>query len=201
MQIIQRIATALILLALFGCAGVGIIQSSDPDRKLNDAADLWQRQDRPFPAERLIREAIVIYKERNDFHGLGNAHREYGDMLRSNAVVRHWGNYQDINNNEIAFENRTAKAAEYYLTAMEYYPKAEQQRLDAKQYDKLTNVYYNMAWTSYKLNQDAKACHYFGKVLDAYFENMRQHPDAKPIAQGGTIPELVASDKKRTGCD
>ena len=50
------------LLLLAGCAGVGIVSTSDPLTKLNDAEYLFMRQDRPYPAERLIQEAISIYR-------------------------------------------------------------------------------------------------------------------------------------------
>jgi hypothetical protein len=74
-------------LSVSACTGVGIVASSDPLVKLNDADYLFTRENRPVPAEILIQEATVIYQERDDPHGLGNANREYGDFLRSQAVV------------------------------------------------------------------------------------------------------------------
>jgi len=49
-----------LLSILVGCAGVGVVASSDPLAKLNDAQELFQKQDRPLPAERLIREALAM---------------------------------------------------------------------------------------------------------------------------------------------
>jgi tetratricopeptide (TPR) repeat protein len=192
------------LLLLAGCAGVGIVSTSDPLTKLNDAEDLFMRQDRPYPAERLIREAISIYKEQNDSHGLGNAHREYGDLLRSNTVVRHLdrgGNFYGVNGDKVTTDNRIQKSSEYYSKALDYYVIAEKQRRDDKRFDALTNVYYNMAWTFYKLNEKERSCHFFDQTLVAYDENIRQNPTAKPIARGGTVPEMVSSDKKVVGCE
>jgi hypothetical protein len=54
---------------------------------LNDAQILFQRKNRPVPAERLIRAAIALYQERDDPHGLGNANREYRDFIKSDAVI------------------------------------------------------------------------------------------------------------------
>jgi len=88
MRTIQSLFIAFILVIVAGCAGVGVVSSSDPLTKLNDAEDLFMRQDRPLIAERLIREATAIYQERDDPHGLGNAYREYGDFLTSPAVSK-----------------------------------------------------------------------------------------------------------------
>jgi hypothetical protein len=78
---------SILAISLSSCAGVGIVASPDPLVKLNDADYLFMRKNRPVPAEILIQEATVIYQERDDPHGLGNANREYGDFLRSQAVV------------------------------------------------------------------------------------------------------------------
>ncbi len=126
------------------------------------------RQDRPYPAERLIREAISIYKEQNDSHGLGNANREYGDLLRSTTVVRHLdigGNFYGVNWDKVTKENRIQKSSEYYSKAHDYYVIAEKQRRDEKRFDALTNVYYNMAWTFYKLNEKKDRAISFTKPL------------------------------------
>jgi len=68
---------------LTACAGVGVVATSDPLTKFNDAEHLFMKQGRPLIAERLIHEAMAIYKERGDNRGLGHAHREYADLLLS----------------------------------------------------------------------------------------------------------------------
>src|SRR5208283_3828302 len=129
---------------LSGCAGVGIVATSDPLIKLNDAEVLFVRRDRPLPAERLIQEATAIYRERDDPHGLGNSYREYGDLLESPAVARYEGIYRrdGFIDKSITFDSRLAKATEFYTKALEYYQIAEKQELAAGKYDALTNVYY-----------------------------------------------------------
>src|SRR5581483_10318106 len=77
----------LATLFMTGCAAVGVISSSDPLVKLNDAEALISMR-RPVPAERLIREALDIYQQRGDAHGLAAAHRQYADLLISGAVVK-----------------------------------------------------------------------------------------------------------------
>lgn len=106
MQWLKVFAVLFGLAVLSGCAGMGIVATSDPLAKLNDSEDLFERQGRPLPAERLIREAMVIYEERDDAHGLGNANRQYGDLLRSPAVLK-WGTREfalyDLDRNALTF--------------------------------------------------------------------------------------------------
>ena len=83
-----KVAAVTAMMLAYGCAGVGVVDSPDPLAKLNDAENLFSEKNRPVPAELLIQEAIVIYRNRDDSHGLGNANREYGDLLESQAVVR-----------------------------------------------------------------------------------------------------------------
>ena len=49
---------------------MGVVATSDPHVKLNDAENLFITQNRPLPAERLFREAMAIYQDRDDPHGL-----------------------------------------------------------------------------------------------------------------------------------
>lgn len=63
MGTVRFFAVIFVLCLLTGCAGVGVVASSDPLTKLNDAGDLFKRQDQPLIEERLIREAIVIYQD------------------------------------------------------------------------------------------------------------------------------------------
>jgi hypothetical protein len=58
------------LLFLVGCAGLGIVATSDPMTKLNDAEHLIMVQNRPLPAEKLIFEAMEIYQKQDNSRGL-----------------------------------------------------------------------------------------------------------------------------------
>ena len=204
MRGVRSLCIVLIVVFLVGCAGVGVVASSDPLTKLNDAESLFQEQDRPLIAERLIREAIVIYQERDDPHGLGNAHREYADLLRSPSVTGKWQKFYRDNgfqDRTVTFENRLAKASEYYAKAIEYYQRAEKQEREANRFDALSNTYYNMAWSYLMLNDRPKACGYYDRTLEVYAENMKRNPGAKPYSPSGTIADLVASAKRRARCD
>lgn len=186
-----------------GCAGVGVVQSSDPLAKLNTAETLFMEQDRPLVAEKLIREAIAIYQERDDPHGLGNSHREYADLLRSGSVSGKWENYYRKNgfqDTSVTFENRLTKAKEYYTKALNYYASAERRFQKSERFDMLTNVYYNMANTSFFLEDPVNACKYYERALGAYDESIRRNPSVQPYSPSGTVAELIWKKKRQTGC-
>lgn len=186
------------------CAAVGVVSTRDPLTKLNDAAVLYGRQDRPLPAERLIQEAIAIYQRKNDAHGLGTAYREYGDFLRS-ATVANWESAyrrSGFLDRSINFDNRLEKATEFYRKALESLELAAKQRESAGQYDALSNVYFNMAWTQLALGETSQVCADLDRALAAYTENMRRNPAAKPAHSPAfkDPPEEIAYRKRQAGC-
>lgn len=185
---------------LAGCTAFGVAASSDPLTKLNDAEELFMGQGRPLPAEKLIREAMEIYQERNDMHGLGNAHREYADLLRSPAVTKWEKAYREsgFRDPSVTFDNRVTKASEYYSKAIGFYAQAEKQHKEARRFDALTNVYFNMGWSYLQLDDKKNACAYYDNAMDAYLENVKQNPNAKPK---GSVPQAVSAAKRRAGCD
>jgi tetratricopeptide (TPR) repeat protein len=102
----------------------------------------------------------------------------------------------------ITFDNRLAKASEFYRSALTYYQRAEQQHLQSAKYDALTNVYFNMAWSYRMLGERDRACAYYDRAVEAYKESIRRNPAVKPYAPPGyeTVSDLVASEKRRAGC-
>ena len=190
---------------LAACTGVGIVETSDPLVKLDDAAVLFMRKDRPLPAEKLIQEAIGIYQQRGDAHGLGNAYREYADLLKSPAVSAWEASYRKAGgflDRSITFDNRETKAAELYNRALAYYRRAVPELKATKQYDALTNTYFNMAWSYWRLGEIAEACAEYDHTIAAYQENMGLNPGANPYVGrgGGSLPVAVAAARKQAGC-
>lgn len=189
---------------LAGCAGVGVVQSEDPMTKLNDAEALFQQQDRPLIAERLIFEAIDIYKQRADEHGLGLAYREYADLLRSSSVTGKWAVHYQKNgfyDKLTTFDSRLEKATEYYTKALGHFSNAEPKLIDEKRFDALTNLYFNTAYTQTRLNQKKEACLSYDKANSAYMENIRLSPSAQPRGNSsGSVPELIQTKRKEIGC-
>jgi tetratricopeptide (TPR) repeat protein len=203
MPIPKWVVSLSIMFSFVGCAGVGVVDSPDPLVKLNNAAYLFEKENRPVPAETLIVQATEIYQKRNDPHGLGNANREYADFLRSAAVFNWRAAYSHggFSDPSITYDNRLEKASEYYTKALAYYRLAETQELAAGKYDALTNVYYNMALSKFAVGAPREACGDHDRALQAYDENMQRNPTAHPRGtQAGTVPESIAAAKKRADC-
>lgn len=200
-----HVLTITAAVALFGCAGVGVVETSDPDVKLSDAYELFTKQDRPIIAERLIRQAIDIFRQRDDARGLAHAHRQYAELLRSSSVVRSEKFYRQngFQDKSITFENRISKSEEYLRQALEYYVRAERQFRGAERFDALTNVYYNMAWSNYMLNNREEACRFFDRSLEANAENLRRNPDAKVKVPSSyaSYADTVAAAKSTVRCE
>lgn len=200
----SRLIAVLLVLTLCACAGVGIVATSDPLAKLLDAENLTMRQGRPLPAERLIQEAMAIYEERGDAHGLGSAHREYANLLRSPAVAKWEKVYRrdGFRDKSITFDNRFEKASEYYRKAITYYGQAAEQYRQAGKYDALVNVYFAMAWSHQSVGERGEACAYYDRTLEANSEYMRRNPSAKPYTPPGaaSFSEYIETAKRRAHC-
>jgi lipoprotein NlpI len=123
-----RLAFTLILLS--GCAAVGIPSTSDPYEKLGLAKELFNQQNRPLPAERLIREAIEICKKTRDQECQAEAYFVYSLFFKSSAVKK-WGKYYRKNgflDKTSIFELRLSKSEEYFKKATSLNPKIYENR-------------------------------------------------------------------------
>jgi tetratricopeptide (TPR) repeat protein len=196
-----RLSISLVLgcaLIVVGCAGVGVIQSSDPNTKLSDATILFDREDRPLIAERLIREAIEICAKKLDQNCLADAYTNYGFFFRSPSVV-HWSK-QYIENGFLdtsaTYDNRYSKSIEYFERARAIYPQLGR-------FDALTNVDLNMGIT-YELMGDRKsACQALADSADANHENLRRNPSTTVALPKGfsSYDDFLADYRKRDRCE
>jgi tetratricopeptide (TPR) repeat protein len=186
------------LIALTGCAGFGVVATSDPAAKLRDAGDLFDRQDRPLIAERLIREAIDAYQNNNDQLGLADAYRTYGFFFRSPSIEGKWNKYYRDN----GFLDRSATFATRYAKSIEYFERARTIFAANNRFDALTNVDLNMGFTYVAMGNTAAACQAFDKSVESNHENLRQNPTAKPALPRGfsSYDDFIAARKKQYGC-
>ena len=199
MRKLRLFGTFIATLLLANCAAVGVATTSDPSRKLDDAGDLFQRQGRPLPAERLIQEAITIFQEQDDSHGLGNAYREYAELLESATVVKWEKVYRrdGFLDKSVTYSNRLEKAEEFYKISLQYYQRAEVKLREMNKFDSLTNVYFNMAFVYGALDNQKGECDYLDRTIEAYKENMRLNPSAKPR---GSVVDTVNTLKRKIEC-
>ncbi len=195
-------ALSTLTAVLTACSGFGVPQQADPLAKLNQAESLFLEQDRPLMAEMLILEAMSIYKTQENLHGLGNANREYADLLRSASVSGKWAaHYQSkgFQDKSVTFDNRIEKSNEYYARAISYYAKAAETSRQEQRFDALTNIYFNTAWAYSQTGDRLNACSYYDQTLASHTEQIRNLPNSKrkPDQQ---VPRLVAEKKQENGC-
>lgn len=206
MRIPKKLCTCLLAVVsslLFGCASVGLISSDDPDKKLSDAGHLID-QGRPLPAERLIHEAIAVFRERDDPQGLGYAYGLYGEFLRSNVIIKAEVSYlrDGFRDKTVTMSNRFDKSAEYTKMGISQYELAIDRLSRSEKYDALTNAHLHLAWLHQQLMQKEEACRNFQKTLDAYALNMQRNPHAKPQTpnSGQSIPDYVQGLMHKAQC-
>lgn len=126
-----------------GCAGIGVIATSDPAVKLSDASYL-QDNDRPLIAERLIREATEIYQRKNDQLGLAESDMAYGHFFMSPTIEGKWSNFY----RDKGFLDKSATYDSRYEKAIEYFEKALPVLKAHQRYDRMTNAYANEGFIS-----------------------------------------------------
>ena len=192
---LHLISSSLIFTFLTGCAGVGIMYSSDPYQKLNNATVLYKQENRPLAANRLIKEVIDTCEQSKDQKCLANAWVTYGYLLRSESAAQ-WENEY----------GKGAFPADRYDQSATYFGKAATTLIELKAYGNAANAYLDQA-ASYELaNRTTEACASYLKTLDPFNKNYDQfltnHPDAKPYAPPGytSYEEMIKAERKRIGC-
>ncbi len=174
------ILTLFVGILLIGCAAIGVISTNDPNQKIADAFWLFDEQQRGIPAERLIREAITIYKTNNNTTGLAEAYRAYGFFFRSGAVKKNHIIYKKYGfmDKDATYTNRYEKSIKYFKLATNIFEKM-------KRYGALTNVYLNMGFTYEFAGMPNKACEEYKKSIIVNEKFIKQNSNAKlNIPQG-----------------
>jgi tetratricopeptide (TPR) repeat protein len=191
---IVKVLTVVSLIWSCGCAAMFIPATNNPYKKLYWAEQLFDKQDRPLPAERLIREAMSLFNERNDKQGIAMSYRLYGFFLKSTSI-KNWETFYRKNgflDKSVTYDKRLEKAVEYFK-------KAEELFLILKEYDAITNISLNLGYTYEQIGDLKKASDLFDQSLEAHRENLRQNPETKvnlPIGYN-SYEEFIISEKKR----
>ncbi|SMM99413.1 hypothetical protein SPONL_561 [uncultured Candidatus Thioglobus sp.] len=175
------ISISLISILLSGCAAMGVHSTNDPDQKINDAYMLFDEQQRPLPAERLIREAITIYKANNNMLGLAEAYRAYGFFFRSGVI----GGKYHKHYKERGFMEKNATYTNRYEKSIEYFKKSAEIYKQNSALDKLTNIYLNMGFTYEFAGLPNKACKEYKRSIVVSQTFARQNPNIKLILPKG----------------
>jgi len=162
-RVFAAFSTATFLLA---CAAGGVPYTSDPERKLGWARELYVNRHRPIPAERLIKEAIEIYQERNDQLGLAKAYSMYGRFLQS----------PDYHTD--TFFNKREDYPYWKDRATEYFQKSLIIFLNQHQYHDASNAVLNLGILKMKSDR-VEACSFFDQSLKLHQEGIEKNPDQR----------------------
>jgi tetratricopeptide (TPR) repeat protein len=182
-----------IFITLSGCSAVGVVQTNDPAKKIEQAASLFSQQDRPLPAERLIQEAADIYRSTGNDVGLAEAYRTYAFFFRSQAV-EHWGwHYRQYGflDKSATFDNRYEKSIEYFDHSKALWEKAGR-------HDWTANIELNKGFTFMLLKQPENACLAYDASLRA---NAEFPPKNVQMPKGfASYVEFVEDFKRKAAC-
>lgn len=162
---------------------MGVLESNDPKIKIRDAYELFDHEQRPLPAERLIQQAMAIYQSNHDDLGLADAYRAYGFFFRS-AAVEKWHKAYEASafiESGATFANRHDKSIEYFEKAAAIFEKHQK-------FDELTNVYLNLGFTYEFAKQPEKACAQYKKSVASNRLQMKEHPGVST-----TLPQGFSS--------
>jgi len=180
---VKAVARLIVSLALSGCAAMFVPATSDPDKKIGYAYMLFDEQQRPLPAERLIREAIALYQEKNNDLGLAEAYRTYGFFFRSSSIEK-WHKYYESN----GFMEDGATYANRYDKSISYFEKSVAILEKHHKNDALTNVHLNRGFTYEFAKQPEKACDEYMRSLVSHQRHVKENPGVTY-----TLPKGVSS--------
>lgn len=203
------VANTVILLA--GCAAIFVPATSDPGKKLGWAVELFEHQDRPLPAGRLIEEAIDIYTKENNQLGLAEAYRVKGIYLQSRSVVNWSESFT-----EYGFADKSLRYGSRYESSLEYLQKAlgnytEYERVVRSHrpseltliLGKLSNLLF-LIGNAYAFKRDEQAaCSAYNKSIEYNREALRVDPNQKFWFPPGyaTYEEALAPYKQKVRCE
>ena len=193
---LRHIIIILTFLSLAGCAAALVPYTSDPKQKISDAYWLFDQKQRALPAQKLILEAIEIYKKNNDKSGLAQAYVAYAVFLRSYAVNRYSEHYKEtgFNGGNITFKDRFDASIEYLEKSSAIYE-------EKQEYDNLTNTYLHMGFTYLANNNIPKVCDMYMKSLDMNKLFMDKNPDVI-LNLGGfkTYKDYIDTELQQANC-
>ena len=109
---IMKIHSILIYLLVIACTDVCAIEASIPDTKLEQSTKMIQAG-RLLIADKLIGEALQIYKANNNSLGIANAHFAYGNLYKNTSIQQ----YKTI------FDPTYKKSIRHFLKSKKMYKK------------------------------------------------------------------------------
>ncbi len=169
----------------------------DPNQKLTDAQRLFDKDDKPVPAEVLIRDAIDAFTAAKDHAGLADAYRTYGLFFRCASVEKWRAHYE-----KKKFLEPNTAFWDRYDRSIDYLNKAEIEFSDLNRNDELANLEKEKARTYYFAGDIPNACAAYDESVAFYAKHRLAHPkDEKVLPPGyGSYEAYIRSLKKAAKC-
>jgi hypothetical protein len=164
-----------VVVVLAACAAAGVPVTSNPDTKVQEAIVLVDQQGRPFPAEKLIVEAIQEYKTAGDESGLADAYRAYGLFFRSRTLANasYAAHYREKGflDKDASYDTRYDRSLYYFTMARKLYGAAGKD-------DLLSNVEFHIGDVNVLKGDTAAACSAYEDALNTQALFRRKNPMA-----------------------
>ncbi|TQV79258.1 hypothetical protein [Denitrobaculum tricleocarpae] len=180
------------LMMLSACSGVGVVATSDPNKKLAQAEDM-QSSGRIAKARQLMSEAAELFSAEKDQEGVAEAYR------RTAFLIRIYGDGTILgrqNTEERKLDVTTAdKSSAYFERA-----RAIQQELE--DYALVSHLEYNIGVNYALSNRTREACSAFDRSLTAYRAEKTRRPEHDPELPPGIASFEAFIDQARleAGC-
>lgn len=148
---------------LSGCAGIGVVATSDPYQKL-DQADAMMAQDRAAMAESLISDALKVFEEKNDVAGIADAYHAYGNLYKHPSYHGKW---------KPTFE----KLGTYdgtYQKSIDYFNKSKEIFEGKKDATGVSKSLFGIGHVYGIKNEREISCQYYSKALARYRSGKEQ---------------------------
>jgi len=159
----RRFIAVALLISLMGCAGVGLVATSDPIKKLMQAEYLMQ-EDRALLAELTVKDAIKIFNENNDELGLADAYHTFGNLYKHPSYHGRWKPHFEKAG---TYDGSYMKSIYNYEKAMKLFKKHNIGNGVTKCLVGIGNVYGIKGDTK-------KECEYYDKALDYYWQSKKE---------------------------
>ncbi len=159
----RKFIVVTLLLLLSGCAGVGLVATSDPNEKLSQA-DYLMQQDRALLAELTIKDAIEIFKKNNDELGLADAYHAFGNLYKHPT---YHGKWKPQFEKAGTYDGSYMKSIENFEKAMNIFKKHKEGSGVAKCLLGIGNAY------GIKGNT-LQSCEYYNKASDYYQQSKKE---------------------------
>ena len=163
----MRVTLYILVVSLMGCAAAGVPYTNDPEQKIKYAHELIN-SNRAIPAEKLLKEAVEIYTEKDDKQGLAKSYSELGAFYLTNA----YKNYKSFYEKHNEYDYKRDQSVKYYL-------KSEELFLSVNEYYSASNMALRLGDLHKIRDEKELSCKAYDRSITHHDLGKKEHPDKK----------------------